>query len=210
MEGADRRSRRIDPDRRGRSGVRDVTAGCGRSSGREPSSPRARRECRGSRGASARWLTRRRARSGAHGVSRRGLSPCRRAPAVAVPCRGAGPAVRSPRQAQPRVTESGQRRTNGLRLVRHRADRRAQHGRHARLAASPRHRDLALHRQLGAQQFADALRRHAHPVVRSRAGRRICWRWTRAPASRCGEPIAARAGCRTARRWSSTRPPVPS
>ena len=82
----------------------------------------------------------------------------------------AGTAARRARQAQPRVAEPGHRRADGLRLVRHRPDRRARYERQAGLAAASRQGDLAVRHQLGPQQLADAVRGHAAPAVRSRAG----------------------------------------
>ena len=49
-------------------------------------------------------------------------------------------------------------------------DRRARHERQAGLAAAPGDRDLAVRRDLGTQQLADAVRGHAAPAGRSRAG----------------------------------------
>ena len=62
---------------------------------------------------------------------------------------------------------------------------------------------------LGSQQLADALRRHGHPAVRSRAGLVSARGGQAHRQASCGGPTAARAACPTARRSSSTTPTGP-
>ena len=106
-----------------------------------------------------------------------------RAPPVAVPPAGRRTDAHRARQTQHGFAQSGDRRHARLRVVQHRTAGRARHGGRARLAASPRARDRAVRDQLGTFQFADAVRRHADPAVRSRRRRRICSRSTPRPGS---------------------------
>ena len=208
VEGADRRRRRLVADRH-------AAIACSSRRRSAPASA-ARATIRGScraRTPAARGS----ARSAA--AARRGRRPARRSSSsrrsTAPTARGswehrieaAGPLHAGPRQAQPREPEPGDRRPDGLRVVRHRPDRRARHERQGRLAAAPRQGDLAVRHQLGALELADAVRRLAASCSAITRRRRTCSRSTSGPARSAGRPIAARDGCPTARRSSSRRRP---
>ena len=144
-----------------------------------------------------------------HVLRRRGLQPQRRHAAVAAPAGSDRTAARRPRQAQPGEPEPGDGRADGVRLVRHRADRRARHERQGCLAAASRPGNRALRHQLGARELADAVRRYRSSCCAITRRPRICSPSTRRPARNAGGWIAARDGCRTRRRSSSRSPTGP-
>ena len=145
---ADRRPRRLVADRLGRSRLRHVADRHRRPPARQSSAARAGRERRHRRRTRARG-GRRRAGRRPHLLRRRGVQPRRRPAPVAVPDRSVRTAAGRARQAQPREPEPGDRRPDGVRLVRHRADRRARHERQGRLGAASRQGDRAVRHQLG-------------------------------------------------------------
>ena len=211
LEGADRRSRCLDADCRRRSRVRDVAARVGRAARGQSSAAGAGRRRRGSGRASARRRARRRPRSREDHVPGGGVSSRSTAAgsgSIAWTRRGQMAGVHDKHNlASPSPVSDGQMvyawfGTGQIVAL----DMNGKAG----LAATPRDRDLAVRSDLGPQQLADAAWRLADPALRSRAGRRICWPSTSEPGSSCGEPIAARAACPTARRSSSIRRPDPS
>ncbi len=167
-----RRTGRVEPDRFRRSRVRHVADRIRRPQARQPSASRAGRCRRERRRARARCAARGGAANGAKtDLRRRSVQPRRWQAAMGAPRGRDRRAAWRSRQTQSREPEPRHRWADGVRVVRHRATRRARHERQARVATASRPGEFAVRHQLGPRQLADAVRRFADPALRSRTGR---------------------------------------